>query len=121
MTKLAFARDVNGYNAYAPQVSAIKVSATLASNGDATYTLPTSAPNWVVNFSFTPGSNVWVAVNGNAAAPAGSTFASTNSELNPGSRIVSSVQSDGITNTTINVLNTGANSADIGIVIYANA
>jgi hypothetical protein len=122
-TKLAFSRDVQGYNAYAPAPSTNLYSATLASGGNATITLPTNVPYWIVAFSFQPGADIWVAYNGTAAAPAGATFATTNSELNPGARLLSStnVTSSGSSATTINLLNNGTGSADIGIMLYANS
>lgn len=120
-TKLNFGRDIQGYNSFAPPVSTNMYSATLAASGNATITLPTNVPYWIVAFSFQPGSDIWVRFNGNAAAPAGATFAATTSELLPGARIVSCFQSDGITATTINLLNNGSSSADIWVGLYANS
>lgn len=118
-TKLNFGRDVQGYNSFAPNVSTDKYSATIASGGNATITLPTNASIWIVSFSYQPGSNVWVAYNGSASAPAGATFASTTSELLPGARQLPALRNDGVTATTINLLNNGAGSADIGVILYA--
>jgi hypothetical protein len=120
-TELNFGRDINGFNAFAPPVSSNKFSATLASGGNATITLPTNVEYWIVAFSFEPGSDMWVAYNGSAAGPVGATFASTNSELNPGARIVPSqnITSAGTSATTINILNNGANSEDVGVMLYA--
>jgi len=122
-TKLNFGRDVQGYNSYAPPPSTNMYSATLASGGNATITLPTNVANWIVAFSFQPGSDIWVRYNGSAAAPAGATFSSTTSELNPGARIVPStnITSSGTSATTINLLNNGSSSADIWVGLYANA
>lgn len=119
-TKLNFGRDAQGYNAFAPPPAADKYSANIASGGNATITLPTNAASWIVSFSFQPGSDVWVAYNQTAAAPAGATFATTTSELLPGSRILPALRNDGKTATTINILNNGAGAADIGVVLYAN-
>lgn len=119
MAQLNFARDVQGFNTFAPPPSDNKYSATIAAAGNATITLPTSVERWIVSFSYQPGSNVWVAYNNSAAAPAGATFASTNSELLPGSRVFNSKKSDG-TAATINLLNNGSSSADIGVVLYAS-
>lgn len=118
-TKLNFGRDVQGFNTFAPPISTDKYSATLASAGNATITLPTNVPVWIVSFSFQPGSEVWVSYNASAAAPAGATFASTTSELLPGSRIMPSLKPDGVTPATINILNTGAGTADVGVILYA--
>lgn len=119
-TKLNFGRDVQGYNTFAPPVSGDKYSATLAAGGNSTITLPKNAASWIVSFSYQPGSNIWVAYNTSATAPAGATFASTSSELLPGSRVLPSVQADGTTATTINLLNNGTGTADIGVILYVN-
>lgn len=121
-TKLNFGRDIQGYNAYAPPPASDKYSVVLAAGGNATLTLPTNSPYWIISFSFQPGSDVWVAYNGNAAAPAGATFATTTSELLPGSRTLQSTNttSSGTVATTINMLNNGTGTADIGVILYAS-
>ena len=111
-TILNFARDVQGYNTFSPPVSKDKFSATLPPDANATVTVPSNSVNWVVSFSFQPGSNVWVAYNGNAVVPVGATFASSNSELLPGSRYLTA-------GTTINFVNNGTSDADIGVIMYA--
>ena len=119
MSQLNFARDVQGFNTFAAPQSENKYSAAILAAGNATLTLPTNVERWIVSFSFQPGSNVWVAYNANAAAPAGATFASSGSELLPGSRVFNSKKQDG-TAATINFLNNGSVSADIGVVLYAS-
>ncbi len=119
MAQLNFARDVQGFNTFASPPSDNKYSATILAAGNATITLPTSVERWIVSFSFQPGANLWVAYNANAAAPVGATFASTGSELLPGSRVFNSKKSDG-TAATINILNNGAGSADVGVILYAS-
>lgn len=119
-TKLNFARDNQGYNSFAPPPAADKYSATIPSGDNETITLPGNAQSWIVSFSYQAGSDIWVAYNGTASAPAGATFASTNSELLPGSRVLPSFQNNGTTATTINLLNNGAGSADVGVILYAN-
>lgn len=113
-TLLNFQNDIKGYNSYAPKFSTDKFSATLASGGNATITVPahTNYTHWVVSFSYQAGSNIWLSVDGTAAGPAGATFASTTSQLMPGALAVE-------TGSTINVINTGAASADVGAVFYA--
>jgi hypothetical protein len=120
-TKLNFGRDVQGYNTFAPPPSTNMYSATLASGGNSTITLPTNVATWIVAFSFQPGSDIWVAYNGTAAPPAGSTFASNISELLPGSRVLNSTTttSSGTVATTINLYNNGAGVADVGVILYA--
>ena len=119
-TKLNFGRDSQGYNAFAPNPAGDKYSATLAAAGNATITLPTNAQSWIVSFSYQPGSDIWVAYNTSAAAPAGATFASTSSELLPGARTLPAFQNNGTSATTINLYNNGSGSADIGVILYAN-
>lgn len=111
-TKLIFGRDVQGYNAYAPPFSKDKFSATIASNGNSTITIPSNFQNWIIAFSFEPGATCWVAHNTTAAPPVGTSFASTTSELNPGSRSVNAGD-------TINIYNHGVDAADVGIILYA--
>jgi|SRR6267154_58030 len=109
---LNFGRDVQGFNAFAPEFADVKYSATLASAGHDEFTVPSNFQNWIVAFSFQPGSSVWVALNGVAAAPAGATFAATTSEYLPGARKVKAGD-------IIDVLNNGVGSAGVGVMLYA--
>jgi len=109
---LNFARDVQGFNTFAPGVPDLMLSATLAAAGSDDFTVPSNFENWIVSFSFQPGSSVWVSVNETAAAPAGATFAATDSEYLPGSRHVKAGD-------VIDLLNNGPGTADIGIMLYA--
>lgn len=127
-TKLNFARDVQGYNSFAPQPSTNAYSATLtATGGTASITLPTNVANWIVAFSFQPGSDVWVAYStsgaSSAAPPAGGSFATTNSELNPGARLLPSTvtTSSGTNATVIYFYNNASSTCDVGVTLYANA
>ena len=115
---LIFAKDGNGGNAYAPEVSSDMSSVQIPANGNATLTLPTNSPWWCVVFSYPVGSEIFVAYNGTASGPAGNTFQSTNSERNPAQRKVPSTQSNG-SPTTINVLNNGASSINLWVGLYA--
>lgn len=110
--KLNFGRDTQGYNAYAPAFSQDKYSATLASAGHSTFTVPNNFTNWIASFSFQPGSLCWVSVGGTASGPAGATFASTTSQLLPGSL---SVQSGNV----IDIKNDGVDAAEVGVILYA--
>jgi hypothetical protein len=117
-TKLNFARDVQGLNSFASPPSTTMYSATLAAGGNSSITVPQDYQNWIVSFSYQPGSDIWVAYNTSAAAPAGSTFAANHSELLPGARSLTAKTAAGVA-TTINLLNNGAGTADVGVIFYA--
>lgn len=97
-TKFLMTNDINGQNGFGLAFTDTAYSATLAAGVATTLTVPSSAsmggvPNtnkaqWLAIFSFTPGSEIWVANNGTAAAPAGAAFAATPAELNPAARLV---------------------------------
>ena len=111
-TILDFQNDVKGYNAYAPAFATDHFSATLTNGAEETFTVPTGNFSiYVVSFSYQPGTNVWVARNTTTAIPAGATFASTNSELNPGARMVKAGD-------VIHCITDNA-TADVGVSIYA--
>lgn len=84
---LNFGRDINSYNAFAPQLADYKYRATLATSTESNITLPTSYPFWIVSFVFQPGTTVWVDMTGaTATVPASGTLTATTAELNPGQR-----------------------------------
>ncbi len=89
ITPLSFGRDEQGYNAYAPQDSSVKYSATLTNGNESHITVPSSFQIWIVAFSVQPGGNLWVDFSGaTAIIPVGATLAATTSSLNPGQRTV---------------------------------
>lgn len=110
-TLLNFGRDVQGFSAFAPVPSTDLYSATLLAAGESHITTPKTHANWIVSFSYQPGSVIWVRVGGVAAAPVGNTFASNSSYLLPGSFSVGS-------NVEISMYNNGLNAADIMIALY---
>lgn len=110
MTPLNFGRDVQGFNAYAPKISDIKYSATLAASTHSTITVPSSAEKWIAVFSYEAVTNVWVAVNGTAAVPAGGTFATTTSQLNPPALTVYAAD-------VIDIITANA-TTDVGVAFY---
>lgn len=108
---LNFGRDVQGFNAYAPQDASIKYSATITNGNATSITVPTSYGVWIAAFSTQPGGNLWVDVTGaTAAIPAGATLAASTSMLNPGQRTVFS-------GNTISII-TDDTSIDVGIELW---
>lgn len=107
---LELGRDVQGMNAYAPQPSTVKYSATITNGSATSITVPSSFQTWIVSFRYYP-NDVWVDVSGaTAAIPVGATLAATTSELNPASLTLQA-------GTTISVI-TGLTSADVSIVMW---
>lgn len=80
-TELNFGRDVQGKNAYAPQFATDAYTATLASNTEATITVPSNHAVWIMYVKMDPQVACWVSINDTAAVPAGSTFAASSSSL----------------------------------------
>lgn len=111
-TLLEFGRDVQGYNAFAPQTATDKWSATLASGVESHITVPSTASVWVAAFSYESDAKVWVDLTGaTAAVPAGGTLTATTAELNPGQRTV-------YAGGKISMISHGA-AADVGVSLYA--
>jgi hypothetical protein len=86
-TKFSMTRDINGYNGFGVLPTYDIQSTSLAANAAQSITVPDNYPNWIVIFSYTPGSSVWVSFSGTAAVPS-TTFASGISVLNPAGRQV---------------------------------
>ena len=117
-TLLEFGRDVQGYNAYAPQPSTNMFSATLSNGAASTITIPATFQQWVVSFSVQPGCNIWVDFTGaTAAAPVGGTFAASTSELNPGARLISTYANNQTSVKTISII-TDNTTADVSVAFY---
>ena len=91
-------KTFQGVNGYGTQFSNETYSCTLAANTNTTLTVPTDlamgmAPattkgTFIAVFHYAYGSNVYVANNVAAAAPAGGSFAVTGSVLNPTAKTV---------------------------------
>lgn len=110
--KLNFGRDIQGYNAYAPAQSTDMYSATLAAGVSSTLTVPSNFQNWIAAFFYQAAGDMWVSVGHTASGPAGATFASTTSQLQPGALSVQAGQ-------VISIKNNGTGSSDVGVALYA--
>jgi len=66
---------------YGLRSSNLQYSATLAITTNTTLTIPGNAPRYKALIKCMPAGQVWVATNATAAAPGGSSFAATTSEL----------------------------------------
>jgi len=80
-TELYFARDVQGYCAYAPQFPKDIYTATLAAGAASSITVPNNLSTWVMYVRVQPNGWVWVSNGSTAAVPAAGTFATATSEL----------------------------------------
>lgn len=97
-SKFVMTRDLNGFNCFGLKFSDLKYNVTLAQNTDTTFIVPSSMsmggegfsskPLWAIVFSYSPGSNVYVALNNTASSPVGNTFVLTDSDHNPSVREV---------------------------------
>lgn len=110
-TQLMFGRDNQGYNAYAPEFATNHFSATLVNGAERTFTVPSDFSAYIASFSYQPGSTIWAARNTTAVIPASDSFTSTNSELNPGARLV-------YAGDIIHCITSNA-SSDVGVSLYA--
>lgn len=88
-TPFIITRDINAVPDYGLGFTTYNFDTTLATDVEQTQTLPANPSAqytyWKINFSFSPGSNVYVALNATASSP-GTSFAQTDSELNPAVR-----------------------------------
>ena len=115
-------RDVNGYNGFGLQFSDTKFNATIAQSTDTTLTIggnavmggiaQPSVNKYIAIFSYEPGSQVWVADNATAAIPAGASFASTTSELNPSARVVNAGD-------VVHFFTPDSGGANVSVILYA--
>jgi hypothetical protein len=80
-TWLNFGRDVQGYNAYAPQFPTDIFTATLAATTAESITVPGNAPMWIMYVRVQPDGWVWCSHTTTASVPAGGTLANASSEL----------------------------------------
>lgn len=109
---LEFGVDQQGRNAYAPSTANLKWNALLTTSNATSFFVPTSFTNWIVGFSYQPGTTVWVDVSGSVAvAPSSANLTPCTAELLPGQRKVKA--GDRISMITENV------TAEVCAVLYA--
>ena len=83
-TKFLMTKDIGGYNGFGVKPSTVNFGMDLATGVAQTAVLPSDYPNYMVVFSYTPGSNVFVDSTTTAAAYGAS--AAVTAELNPQAR-----------------------------------
>jgi hypothetical protein len=120
-TPFSMTKDINGSNGFGIQFAVDNYSATVAQNTDTTLACPLTSTlggatsqtknKFLAIFSYQPGASVWVANNATAAVPAGGSFASTTSTLNPSAR---QVQAGDILH-----FYTSDTAAAVGVTFYA--
>ncbi len=114
MTVLVMDRDASGAVTYNLQPTDIQAGVTLATSAaQDLITLPSTSSLWQVFFSYTPGANVFVNING-TAEPFPSTAGPVDSELNPAGRVYKA-------GTVISVITPDTIGAYVGILAYAKA
>lgn len=86
-TKFLMTRDVAGFNGFGILPTYDIYNGLLAVGVAQSVTVPSTYSNYIAIFSYTPGSTVWVSVNGTAVAPAGA-FGLSVSMMNPAGRQV---------------------------------
>jgi hypothetical protein len=80
-TQLHFGRDVQGYNARAPQFPTDIFTATLAAGTAESVTVPSNYKSWIMYVRIEPAGWCWCSRTTTAAVPVGASFASAGSEL----------------------------------------
>lgn len=112
-TILNFGRDVQGYNAYAPQFATDKYFATITNGVPQDLVIPSTHSTWIISIVPGAGGNIWVSHNNLVGLPTDDTFTSTASELNPGPRTV-------FAGDVISVI-TDQTTCDVSVILYAVA
>jgi hypothetical protein len=108
---LKFAKDAKGDITFAPLPTTTMYSAELTTGSPDSITLALLAEFYTVSFVYEPGTACWVDVTGvTAAVPAGATFATTTSRLNPASYLLPA-------GTVISMI-TGNATAQVSIAIW---
>lgn len=93
----------------------VKYSATLAITTDTTLTIPGKAQRYKAIMTCETGGYVWIALNATAAAPGGSSFAATTSELiTAGQRLCREVKAGDVLH-----FFSGTATTDMSVVLFA--
>lgn len=109
-TKFLMTRDIAGFNGFGLPDSDVKFSGVLAAGVAQSFTLPEDNNYYIVIFSQSPGSNIWVDVTTTAVAPTGA-IASTTAEHNPQARQYPK-------GTTVSVITEDATDVEFGAIVY---
>lgn len=104
-------KDVAGYNGFGVQPTNTMYGVQLVQNVAQSIVLPNNYSNYLAIFSYTPGTNVFVAYNGNVAAAFTGTIGNVTSELNPIARQL-------LASTNISLFCPDTNGAYVGIIVY---
>jgi hypothetical protein len=80
-TLLNFGRDVQGFNAYAPQFPTDIFTATLVGDAHSSVTVPSNHQVWLMYVRMQPGGWCYVSRNDTAAVPASGDFSASTSDL----------------------------------------
>lgn len=83
---LSFKRDAGGYNTFALPYTPITADIILTANVETVVAVPSINPYWIVYFSFSPGSSVWVFLNSTAVLPTTTLRLNSGGQQNPGVR-----------------------------------
>ncbi len=103
-------RDINGFNGFGLPFAYDKKSCVLAAGVEQHFTVPSNYPNWLIIFSFTPGSAIWVDGKTTAVAPTGA-FAATSAEMNPTAR-------SAVAGQTISFITSDITSPMVSVILY---
>lgn len=109
---LAYAKDQLGHSTNALAFTTDTKNVNLASLATSSITVPSSFSNWVMLISLGNSPQIWVAVNDTAASPAGGSFATTTSLLNPSQLKLRAGD-------VVNFYNAGGSTLPIGVSMYA--
>lgn len=109
-TRFSMTRDINGYNGFGVPFTVNAQSGVLTATVAQSITVPSSYPNFIAIFSYTPGTEVWVDNITTAVAPTGA-FSATTSELNPSARAVKA-------GSTISFITNDTDSPVVSVLFY---